>query len=233
MHMPTATALSDDDFDELEHFLVTSPNAEVSLDLDAMDGFFAALLSSPRMVMPREWLPWVWDSREGKSEPHFKGLEHANRILGLIMGFYNMVAMHLAGLPDVFEPVFKLRNPEMANSWRKGYLAGMRFDQSAWTRLMEAEPALFEPILHFGEESNGKAKGQDVDLWTREVGMAVAKIHRDSLSKRPVSPQEPKNPASPFGFHPPDPIRSPSKVGRNDLCPCGSGKKYKRCCGVN
>lgn len=23
-----------------------------------------------------------------------------------------------------------------------------------------------------------------------------------------------------------------NKVGRNDLCPCGSGKKYKRCCGV-
>ena len=26
--------------------------------------------------------------------------------------------------------------------------------------------------------------------------------------------------------------KSPSlKVGRNDPCPCGSGKKYKRCCG--
>lgn len=23
------------------------------------------------------------------------------------------------------------------------------------------------------------------------------------------------------------------KVGRNDACPCGSGKKYKKCCGVN
>ena len=23
------------------------------------------------------------------------------------------------------------------------------------------------------------------------------------------------------------------KVGRNDLCPCGSGKKYKNCCGKN
>ena len=22
-----------------------------------------------------------------------------------------------------------------------------------------------------------------------------------------------------------------AKVGRNDLCPCGSGKKYKKCCG--
>jgi preprotein translocase subunit SecA len=27
--------------------------------------------------------------------------------------------------------------------------------------------------------------------------------------------------------------RSTDKVGRNDPCPCGSGKKYKRCCGSN
>jgi len=26
-------------------------------------------------------------------------------------------------------------------------------------------------------------------------------------------------------------MRQSSKVGRNDPCPCGSGKKYKRCCG--
>jgi preprotein translocase subunit SecA len=29
----------------------------------------------------------------------------------------------------------------------------------------------------------------------------------------------------------PKPVRSGPKVGRNDLCPCGSGKKYKQCCG--
>jgi len=27
--------------------------------------------------------------------------------------------------------------------------------------------------------------------------------------------------------------REAAKVGRNDPCPCGSGKKYKKCCGVN
>ena len=27
--------------------------------------------------------------------------------------------------------------------------------------------------------------------------------------------------------------REAPKVGRNDLCPCGSGKKYKKCCGKN
>ena len=31
---------------------------------------------------------------------------------------------------------------------------------------------------------------------------------------------------------PPPPIPSAKSVGRNDLCPCGSGKKYKRCCGA-
>jgi preprotein translocase subunit SecA len=29
------------------------------------------------------------------------------------------------------------------------------------------------------------------------------------------------------------PIRTGPKVGRNDPCPCGSGKKYKQCCGKN
>ena len=28
-------------------------------------------------------------------------------------------------------------------------------------------------------------------------------------------------------------VRETVKVGRNDPCPCGSGKKYKKCCGVN
>jgi preprotein translocase subunit SecA len=28
-------------------------------------------------------------------------------------------------------------------------------------------------------------------------------------------------------------VREVPKVGRNDLCPCGSGKKYKKCCGAN
>ena len=30
----------------------------------------------------------------------------------------------------------------------------------------------------------------------------------------------------------PAPVLSENKVGRNDDCPCGSGKKYKKCCGL-
>ena len=31
---------------------------------------------------------------------------------------------------------------------------------------------------------------------------------------------------------PNEPIRAKETVGRNELCPCGSGKKYKKCCGA-
>jgi SEC-C motif-containing protein len=35
------------------------------------------------------------------------------------------------------------------------------------------------------------------------------------------------------GEHPrPTTVRNEQKVGRNDPCPCGSGKKYKKCCGA-
>ncbi|MGY8718810.1 MAG: SEC-C metal-binding domain-containing protein [Verrucomicrobiia bacterium] len=29
----------------------------------------------------------------------------------------------------------------------------------------------------------------------------------------------------------PAPAKAAPKIGRNDPCPCGSGKKYKKCCG--
>ena len=29
------------------------------------------------------------------------------------------------------------------------------------------------------------------------------------------------------------PVKAEQKIGRNELCPCGSGKKYKKCCGAN
>ena len=32
-------------------------------------------------------------------------------------------------------------------------------------------------------------------------------------------------------LNPPKPMVAEKKVGRNDPCPCGSGKKYKKCCG--
>jgi len=36
-----------------------------------------------------------------------------------------------------------------------------------------------------------------------------------------------------YEYEPAVPVIAPPKIGRNDQCPCGSGKKYKKCCGKN
>jgi len=46
-------------------------------------------------------------------------------------------------------------------------------------------------------------------------------IYKVSITKKEAPPKQPQKVAVPAG----------KKVGRNDPCPCGSGKKYKHCCG--
>jgi preprotein translocase subunit SecA len=55
--------------------------------------------------------------------------------------------------------------------------------------------------------------------------MAAAKQHAGMAPDAPPQAAPPMRPAAPAAR--PD----GSKVGRNDPCPCGSGKKYKKCCG--
>jgi preprotein translocase subunit SecA len=58
-------------------------------------------------------------------------------------------------------------------------------------------------------------------------------IFRVSLVKEPAPtrPQTPVTAASGLASQRKQPVAAGRKVGRNDPCPCGSGKKYKRCCG--
>ncbi|NBC14099.1 MAG: hypothetical protein GVY09_12290, partial [Gammaproteobacteria bacterium] len=62
---------------------------------------------------------------------------------------------------------------------------------------------------------------------------SLMKIHAFWLERRQSS-RDPRSIAP--GAPPPrvqEPVvRATAKVGRNDPCPCGSGKKYKKCCGA-
>lgn len=78
-----------------------------------------------------------------------------------------------------------------------------------------------------------------VDEWLTPVWRDV----KDWFSRPHLEPEEPSQVEFPGGegeslefsetlFEPPVPIVNVApKVGRNEPCPCGSGKKYKKCCG--
>ena len=50
---------------------------------------------------------------------------------------------------------------------------------------------------------------------------------------QPTAPQRNEKPVTASAMNTTTVVRSTPKVGRNDPCPCGSGKKYKNCCGRN
>jgi len=55
---------------------------------------------------------------------------------------------------------------------------------------------------------------------------------RTELSRRAMTPEEIDAETKLLKNTPPvDPITSDEVPGRNDPCPCGSGRKYKKCCG--
>jgi preprotein translocase subunit SecA len=62
---------------------------------------------------------------------------------------------------------------------------------------------------------------QDIVTGTREMAEAVHKYLKQKQTKRTEKETKSK----------PKTIVKDAKVGRNDPCPCGSGKKYKKCCG--
>ena len=72
----------------------------------------------------------------------------------------------------------------------------------------------------------------------------IASIREDTVrmiltvkvrKEEPPQRQQVLKPAPTPPTSPAAPVKTPSskKVGRNDPCPCGSGKKYKKCCGAD
>ncbi len=66
-----------------------------------------------------------------------------------------------------------------------------------------------------------------VQLYTKEEVEELKRRQQAELEMRLKAHQNAQNSATTGELR-----RSPSKVGRNDPCPCGSGKKYKQCHGT-
>jgi len=96
----------------------------------------------------------------------------------------------------------------------------------------EASAMFGEMQVHIAEAVTDVALKVHV---TEEVeGLAGGPWRPAQLSHEEVTAFETTPDTAPVGSTPdkPEPIRRDTpKVGRNDPCPCGSGKKYKKCCG--
>jgi hypothetical protein len=72
----------------------------------------------------------------------------------------------------------------------------------------------------------------ELPIWKREAEEKQAQIERRMRGMRTPMPARPApEPREDYLERKPAPfLRTDKKVGRNDSCPCGSGKKFKKCC---
>jgi len=93
-------------------------------------------------------------------------------------------------------------------------------------RLDNADPATARRLL-IGWEQDTDATELKKLKWRYEKMREIGRRSMEGYIPKP--PTEPPRPR--FDAAEPDPL--PQRIGRNDPCPCGSGKKYKRCCARN
>jgi uncharacterized protein len=118
-------------FERLERELLGL--GEEAMPLEELDGFVASLIVCPDLIKPSEWLAFVWGT-EGGEEPSFDGLDHLNRVLGLVMEHYNDVARTLIERPDRYGPLFavdKRHNEILWELWIAGFKKAVKLRPAA------------------------------------------------------------------------------------------------------
>jgi preprotein translocase subunit SecA len=85
----------------------------------------------------------------------------------------------------------------------------------------------------FESLSKMQAQHRDVSALAAAAAHAAAMQTQGAPQQRMPAGAPPPGMELPQAFEPAAPIRKDGpKVGRNDPCPCGSGRKYKKCCGA-
>jgi uncharacterized protein len=223
--------LSDAELDELNDFLTADGMPEEAMDIAMLDGYFTAIVIGPNTLMPHQWLPAIWDESD-ESPMQWQSGEQMERILGLIMRMYNDRIHDLDEGIDEYDPLIYQsdqdgRNIPIIDEWCMGFIRAIQLDPEGWQPLIAAEPeenggGLLTPMMLYGTEEGWDQLKDNEMLQERHqdfvdaIGPCVIGIRDYWLPYRKE--------ASTYR-------RESGKVGRNDLCPCGSGKKYKKCCG--
>jgi uncharacterized protein len=220
------------DLDELDRFLRSDHAPPNSMMLSELDGFLCGIAVGPELVLPSEWLPLVW----GGEAPEFTDQNEAQAILNLIVARYNEILRNVAH--DMLDPIFWTDRDGkiIAADWTEGFRQAIRLRANAWKRLFTSkrDGYLLFPILALCCDENGKAalapppeqEDRFVEKATELIPTCVNKIAAYWRENGP------KLTSMPFTTRPlSESTRATAKVGRNDPCPCGSGKKFKKCCG--
>jgi uncharacterized protein len=226
----------------LRAFLQAPQRPAGTMSYCELAGFLFAVACAPEPVPPSEWLPLVF----GEDEANYQDLHEVETIMQAILGLYNRINREVVEGRVALPPGCEMREAAMANlepdaplgAWARGFAEGHHWLEELWDAYLPAEldgeaGSILTVLCFFSSREVAEAFREEAhagDKTLEEMADALLTVLPDAVRGyahlgRSISQAiEEQRDAE----H--TPARS-DKVGRNEPCPCGSGKKYKRCCG--
>jgi uncharacterized protein len=218
------------DIDRLEEVLESDLFRGDAMLLDELQGFLYGVVSGPELVPVSAWLPVALGE-----EPQYESEDQFSEVLDLILRFYAQIAAELneGKMPDlILYPADEESDAYDYASWADGYLLGSDVGATPWVEAAgehaEELADLLEPFFLL----NGSLK-EDMcgagERWLSEAEEARAlRAAEEELPSLVLMIHDfwKAKTTTPETF-----VRDADKIGRNQACPCGSGRKFKQCCG--
>jgi uncharacterized protein len=245
---PAAQDLTDEEFAELDELLAATPEPMEPLDAVMLDGFLCGVLVQPVLLEPATWLPHVFDF---DATPFSEYVDAAwqQRTTALILRRHAVLTRAIAedGWFDPLVLEFDDEHPRTPpaegepdplaglspiSQCLMPWAAGFQHACQSFPDLNEMDDdtvaaALARIYRHLPAETDEEREvvallDREHPLATLDDAMgdlvaAVADLHDLTAEQR---------------YKVETVRRDAPKVGRNDPCPCGSGKKYKQCHGA-
>ncbi|MEQ1784803.1 MAG: SEC-C metal-binding domain-containing protein, partial [Hyphomonadaceae bacterium] len=145
-------------------------------------------------------------------------------LLPIVMAFYNDIARAI-GRPRTYVPRLDADVDGLAvwELWASGF--GRALDLRPWAWSVYEDMAeddtdaipfrLLSALATAAEEPGGSDLHEDLQKFLVDRAEAIIGAGVESLNRTRLTALQ---------------AERPTKIGRNDPCPCGSGKKYKKCC---
>lgn len=205
----------------LMELLDAKSEAHNTMRCDEVQGFMMALLSGPDALNPTNWLPEIL------GEESLFDAKERTEIERLVMAMAADMRMKLNEkiLPDLWFYEDEAGNPDFY-TWCNAYLYALDIVPTDWFEAVDQEEFedLFYPIMALGgiydDEENGEVilhlNEKELTQLESDLPHVLLDIYWywQAIINKPQTVR-----------------REGEKVGRNDPCPCGSGKKYKACYG--
>jgi uncharacterized protein len=256
--MPAAIAhdFTDEDIAALEAWCERLSEHMPQVAPDWVDGYLTALVCGPRAVVPSEYLTLMF----GESLMHvMSNTSDFEAFMGLLMRRWNALVDELEPNRLVDAPDELQLNPLMSEypqdeiaqkvaeglitdeqamglqtggGWARGFGQALLDFEDDWEVFEEGSPEF--DMVDFNVQAVLALTQTDREALRTfcQKAYGTSDISRDDLiAQALISVQDLRL----FWLqHQPKsmPVRNQAKAGRNEPCPCGSGLKYKKCCGA-